>query len=67
MTAPTLDECLSAFAVARKDLQDLETRGGRVFNELEDLQRMIREKRALVARLRAEVVSLMPDAKGGQA
>jgi len=66
MTAPSLDDVLVAFSIARSDLAKLESEARGVYDKLEDLQRVIREKRALVSRLRAEAVGLLPDVKEGE-
>jgi hypothetical protein len=66
-TAPTLDDCLTAYAQARGDLKMLEARAGKTFSELEDLQRSIREKRALVERLRTECAAHFPGGDKGPA
>ena len=59
MTATSLDDVLVAFAQARGDLQLAQGNCQRLQNELDFAQRHEREKRALVLRLRSEVVSMM--------
>jgi len=57
---PTLDDCLAAFYIARNDLAKAEEDARKLFNQLEDASRLVREKRALVARCRSEVLEKMP-------
>lgn len=66
MMTPSLDEVLVAFSNARSDLLQAEMRAGNAQMAVDDLQRLVREKRALVARLRDEVFALMPREEDGE-
>jgi len=61
VSAGSLDEVLVAFGNARADLQKIEAEASDLYEALTTCQRRMREKRALVSRLRSEVLSYLPD------